>query len=67
MKKAELKQHILTKHGTHQLHALGIKKLPDHLNSLNAINSELNEKFGHNNQPSRLDRFKAWINRVKEA
>lgn len=67
-RKAELKQHILIKHGTQQLNALGVKKLPDNLNKLNALNGELNDRFGHNNKPSRLDRLRAWVERVgKEA
>lgn len=52
MRKAELKQHILTKHGEEQLKALGVKQLPDHLNSLNSLNSDLNREFGHNTKPS---------------
>lgn len=67
-RKAELKQHILTKHGHWQLKQLGVKKLPDNLNKLNALNSDLNEQFGHNSKPSRLDRLRAWMIRVgKEA
>lgn len=47
MNKATVKRHILEKHGKEQLDKLNIKTLPDHLNQLNTIHSDLNEKFGH--------------------